>query len=75
MSPKTRIVSAKQMIKALEKDGYSVVRQKGSHIRLQHQEKSPVTVPNHSTLGIGITQKILKDAELSMAELIELLRK
>jgi predicted RNA binding protein YcfA (HicA-like mRNA interferase family) len=61
------------MIKALEKLGYIVIRIKGSHVRLKHPTKATVTVPLHKELGIGLTLKILKDAELSQEELKKLL--
>lgn len=62
------------MIKVLEKIGYSQIRQKGSHIRLHHPTKKPVTVPNHKELGTGLMLKIMKDADLTVEEFIELLK-
>ncbi|NMB80441.1 MAG: addiction module toxin, HicA family [Ignavibacteria bacterium] len=40
------ILSAKEIIKVLEKMGYKIVRQRDSHIRLYHSQRKPVTVPN-----------------------------
>ena len=60
-------VTGKQVIIALEKLGFVVQRQKGSHVRLKDQNGRVVTVPNHAnkTLGKGLLLKILKDADLS----------
>lgn len=62
------------MVKVLAKIGYSQVRQKGSHMRLSHPAKKPVTVPNHKELGTGITLKIIKDAGLTVEAYVELLK-
>jgi len=68
-------VTGKQVITALEKLDFVVQRQKGSHVRLKDQNGRVVTVPNHAnkTLGKGLLLKILKDAELSKEEFINLL--
>jgi len=34
--PKLPILSGKEVIKKLEKHGYTIVRHKGSHVRLKH---------------------------------------
>ena len=68
-------VTGKQVITALEKLDFVVQRQKGSHVRLKDQNGRVVTVPTHAnkTLGKGLLLKILKDAELSKEEFIDLL--
>ncbi|MGZ5341431.1 MAG: type II toxin-antitoxin system HicA family toxin [Solirubrobacterales bacterium] len=35
MSPRQPVVSGKALVRALERDGWSVVRQRGSHVRLK----------------------------------------
>ena len=69
-------VTGKQVITALEKRGFVVKRQKGSHVRLKDQNARVVTVPNHAnkTLGKGLLLKILKDAELSKEDFVDLLK-
>ncbi len=73
MAPVFQPISGRKMIKVLEKIGYNVIRTKGSHVRLKHPSRSSVTVPLHKELGIGLTSKILKDAELTQEELKKLL--
>ena len=46
-------VTGKQVIKALEKIDFKIIRQKGSHIRLKHQDGRTVTVPVYSGKVIG----------------------
>jgi len=76
MSPKLPTVSGRQVIRALERIGYYVVRQRGSHIRLRDEtnpEHLPLTVPDHKTVKPGLLRKILRDASLSVDEFIDLL--
>jgi len=58
-----RDVSADRLIRALERLGYEVVRQKGSHIRLRHAGPPAhlVTVPRHNPLKVGTLQAILAE--------------
>jgi len=72
--PKLPLISGKKAIKIFTKIGYQIVRQKGSHIRLHHPQKRPLTIPNHKVLGRGILRKLLRDAELSVEEFIKLLK-
>ena len=63
------------LIGALGKVGFAVVRTKGSHHFLQHPDGRATVVPVHSgeTLGPGLVSKILRDTELERDELITLL--
>ena len=74
-----RGVSAERLIRALERLGYSVLRQKGSHVRLRN-EGPPVhtiTVPQHRALKIGILHGILFEVaqmrSISIESIVELL--
>jgi predicted RNA binding protein YcfA (HicA-like mRNA interferase family) len=68
-------ITGKEMIKALRKVGFEVVRVKGSHHRLKHSNSRKTTIPVHGkqTLGPGLINKILRDVELSRDQLKELL--
>ncbi len=61
-----RDMDAPELIKALERIGYRVVRQSGSHIRLQadHPKPHALTIPNHSPLKLGTLAAILGDVAL-----------
>ena len=64
------------VIKALRRDAWVVVRQKGSHIRLQKQTASGVlklTVPAHRPILRSTLAHILKQALLTVEELNKLL--
>jgi predicted RNA binding protein YcfA (HicA-like mRNA interferase family) len=65
-----------KVIKALQRDGWVVVRQKGSHIRLQKHDRDEVmklTVPAHRPLKRSTLSHILKQARLSVEKFIELM--
>ncbi len=72
-----RDLSGSDLVKALEKFGYSVTRQAGSHIRLTTTENGGhhLTVPAHDPIKIGTLNAILRDVEnhvgLDREELIE----
>jgi predicted RNA binding protein YcfA (HicA-like mRNA interferase family) len=76
MSPKLPVVSADELVKALEKFGYVAVRQKGSHIRMRHStdpNRQPLTVPRHKSVRKGLLRRILRDAQITVDQLIEAL--
>lgn len=70
--PKLPVVSATDLIRACEKFGYTVVRQKGSHIRLVPKDslQKKITIPNHKVIGKGLLRKILRDANITVEGLI-----
>jgi len=56
-------ISGKEMLKKYKKDGWVVIRQQGSHVRVK---KGSVyeTIPIHSSdLGKGLEKKLLKKLE------------
>jgi predicted RNA binding protein YcfA (HicA-like mRNA interferase family) len=77
MSPKLPVVSGPRVINVLERIGYRVVRQRGSHVRLRDETNPnhlPLTVPNHRTVKPGLLRKILRDADLTVEEFLALLK-
>ena len=69
-------VSGREVVAALGKIGYEVVRQRGSHIRLRHpsdEDRRPLTVPDHRELKTGTLRALLRDAGLSVNRFVELL--
>jgi predicted RNA binding protein YcfA (HicA-like mRNA interferase family) len=70
------VASGKQVIKALSKAGFRVVRQKGSHVRLeriQGDQTIKLTVPLHETLKKGTLKQILSEAGLTTEEFLRFL--
>lgn len=65
-----------QVVRALQRDGWVVVRQKGSHIRLQKHtvtETLKLTIPAHRPIKRTTLAHILKQARLTVDEFNELL--
>lgn len=56
-----RDLSGTDLIRRLERLGYAVTRQSGSHVRLTTSENGEhhVTVPNHDPLRLGTLSSIL----------------
>lgn len=67
------MLKAKDILKALKNNGFHAVRQKGSHVRLRHQDGRVTTIPIHSgqDIGKGLLRKILRDTELTIDELLQ----
>jgi predicted RNA binding protein YcfA (HicA-like mRNA interferase family) len=70
---KLPVLSGKELIKALERDGFQIVRQKGSHISL-HKGEFRTVVPLHPDLAKGTLLGILKQCGLTKEKLVELLK-
>ena len=73
MSPKLPVISGEDLIRVLQKFGYEIVRQKGSHVRLRNESQRqslPVTVPLHKEIARGTLKSILADASISVEELL-----
>jgi predicted RNA binding protein YcfA (HicA-like mRNA interferase family) len=68
-------VRGKDLIAALKKTGFEVVRVKGSHHFLKHQDGRTTVVPVHAgeTIGPGLLSKILRDCDLGREDLGKLL--
>jgi predicted RNA binding protein YcfA (HicA-like mRNA interferase family) len=67
-------LSGRDLVKALQRVGFVVQRQRGSHIVLRRDTPfARVTVPNHKTLRLGTLRTILHEAALTVEQLIELL--
>jgi predicted RNA binding protein YcfA (HicA-like mRNA interferase family) len=64
-----------EIIAALSKVGFRVIRIKGSHHVLRHADGRTTTVPVHAgeTIGPGLFAKILRDCELTREQFRELL--
>jgi predicted RNA binding protein YcfA (HicA-like mRNA interferase family) len=68
------VISGQRLAKALERDGWEVARQRGSHVRLKHPERRvSLTVPLHRELKRGTLSGILADARIDGERLRRLL--
>lgn len=65
-----------RIINALQRDGWQVIRQRGSHIRLQKNTSDKtlkITIPAHLPVRRSTLAHILKQADLSVDDFLKLL--
>lgn len=67
-------LSGADLVAALEKLGFEVVRQRGSHMVLR-RGASGCVVPNHRELKTGTLSGVLKQAGVTSEELVGVLKK
>ena len=76
MSPRLPRVDFRQLVRALKRTGFEEQRQRGSHLHLRRaSDGRRVTVPIHQgrTVPVGTLRAILRDADISVDEFLELL--
>ena len=69
-------LSYKKVIAALKRDDWIVVRQRGSHIRLEKKllnETLKITVPAHKPIKRSTLAKIIKQSRMDLEDFLELL--
>jgi predicted RNA binding protein YcfA (HicA-like mRNA interferase family) len=68
-------VSARELVRFLESQGFAEDRQSGAHLTLRHATRRvTVTVPVHTgtDVGRGLAVRILKDAGFSVDDYLRL---
>ena len=75
MSERLPRVTASEIIKVLEKSGFTLVRQSGSHKIYRNNHGLRATVPYHAgkILHPKVLKSIMREAELSLEQLNEML--
>ena len=67
-------LSGQQVRRVLERVGFVLGRQRGSHMILRRDEPyARVVVPDHKRIRPGTLRKILHEAALTVEELLDLL--
>ena len=81
MSDQLPVISGKKLIHFLNGFGYSAVRQRGSHIRMEKATTAgthKITIPNHNPVAKGTLNDILGKVaiwnQVSKEKLIEMLK-
>ncbi len=70
--PKLPVLSGGDLIRVLQKAGFRIVRQKGSHVSMQKANHNTV-IPLHDELAKGTLLGILKQCDLSKDDLFKML--
>lgn len=67
--PKLPRISGREAVRALQKLGFAVARQKGSHIVMKRGADGCI-VPNHAELKTGTLAGVLRQAGVSVEEFV-----
>jgi predicted RNA binding protein YcfA (HicA-like mRNA interferase family) len=71
------VLSAREVLRALDRAGFERVAQKGSHIRLKgtwNGQVRVVIVPNHPEIARGTLLSIIRQAGMTRDEFLSFLR-
>jgi predicted RNA binding protein YcfA (HicA-like mRNA interferase family) len=73
--PKIRPLPAQKIIKVLEKTGFKIIRQKGSHVIMMNEKGVRVVIPVHPGKDVkpGLIRAIIKETGLKREEFLKLL--
>lgn len=73
--PRLPMVTSREMVAALQRAGFAIDHQTGSHVVMRrNSDDARVVVPWHNRdLGRGLTLRIVKSAGLSRDEFLSLL--
>lgn len=66
------VLKPQEVIRILEVLGFSIIRQKGSHVQLRHPDGRGTTVPVHKGRDVapGLLRKIASDINLTVEEFL-----
>jgi len=73
MGRNLKLVSGAEAVKKFQRAGWTVMRQKGSHVMLTKQGYQwTLSVPQHDEIGPGLLRKLLNQTGLTFEEFNEL---
>lgn len=67
-----RDISGDEAVSALNRLGFSVTRQSGSHVQMTNGVRS-VTVPAHKPIRVGTLKSILRQADVELEVFVKML--
>jgi predicted RNA binding protein YcfA (HicA-like mRNA interferase family) len=74
--PALPTVSGREAVKIFARDGWQLVRQRGSHMILVKTGRvATLSVPDHRELAKGTLRSLLRSSDLTVDEFIELLNR
>jgi predicted RNA binding protein YcfA (HicA-like mRNA interferase family) len=67
------VLKPKEVVKILNKLGFTMARQKGSHQQFRHSDGRATTVPMHSSRDLSpiLLRQICKDIDITSAEFLK----
>ena len=68
------VISGRVMVRAFEKDGWQMVRQRGSHMALvKNGSFATLVVPDHKEIARGTLRSLIRNSGLTVERFISLL--
>jgi len=69
MGTNIKLCSGAEAVRKLQRAGWSVARQKGSHVMMTKPGYQwTLSIPQHSELGPGLLRKLIRQAGLTIEE-------
>jgi predicted RNA binding protein YcfA (HicA-like mRNA interferase family) len=68
---KLKNIKSKEVIRILQKNGFQIVRQRGTHVILRNNGKMVVVPVHHVTIPIGTLKSIEKQAGINFRDIDE----
>jgi len=74
--PKISPLNPHKLIKILQKAGFKIIRQKGSHVIMINDRKTRIVIPVHPGKDVksGLIRAIIKEAGLNREDFFKLLK-
>ena len=72
---KLPVLSAREVVKGLSTQGFQIVSQKGSHIKMKKEilkETRVVIIPDYNEITVGTLKSIIRQSGLKPEEFIKL---
>lgn len=66
--PKLPVVSGRDAIRAFERLGYERVRQKGDHVRMKCEDRTPLSIPLGDPVKRGLLRNAIRDSGFTVEE-------
>ena len=73
MNPPLPVRSGTEVVRALQRIGFEISGQRGSHVKLR-RAGSTVIVPLHRELAMGTLRSIIRQSGMTLEEFVELLQ-
>ncbi len=76
--PRLPVITGKRLLAALQKHGFRLLRQKGSHVFVESPDGtkgSAIPIHRGEDLGRGLLKSILNDLAIDVDDLAQMLRK
>ncbi len=71
---KLPLLSGKQVVRALERLGFTEVARKGSHVKMKHDDGRLIVFPFHDEIDRFTLKGALRDAEIEIDDFLAAVR-